>query len=69
MVFRFEIDGFWYGEFSDRESIHRYLIKEGWYQISPDSNVYGKRVKGITIGTGQVVETLKVRRVSRLPKS
>ena len=69
MVFRFEIDGFWYGEFPDWESIHQYLIKEGWYQVLPDSKTYGKRVKGFTTGTGQVVETLKVRRVSRLPKS
>ena len=67
MVFRFSIDGFWFGEFPDRQSIHDHLVKKGWVQVIPTSNVYYLRVKGILTGTGEVIQTPKVLNISKLP--
>ena len=69
MVFRFSIDGVWFGNFPDRQSIHIYLSKNKWIQTTEDSDVYYKRVLGRLTGTGEVVQTPEVRDASDMPKS
>lgn len=69
MVFRFEIDGCYFGEFSHREAIHDWLIREGYIQTRKDSDVYLIRVNGITTGSGEVVPTPKFLDASHLPKA